>query len=246
MKGLNIELVKLFKRKSSKVLMVIYAIVIALIAFAYFFGEKSMGISIFSEGQFLSASLGVTMAMILPFISLYLTSTSFAIDFSTGAIKNIFLLPMKKGQIFINKLIAVQVLLGVLLSIQFVFTLVFSLLLDGGFSLSLLITSFSEYLGAFFVLALIALASASLSLIISSTGLTILSAYLIFTGIGVMNMYLPRFEVISFTRIVNAYHSIFREFNMSLLLSLLAYYILLYITGTLLFDKKEESVCQYE
>ncbi len=246
MNGFKIENLKLFKRKSTRVLIILYAIVIFFVSAVYFLGEKNIGLSIFNEGQFITASLGITMSMILPFIALYITSTSFALDFSNGSIKNMFLLPIEKGQIFINKIISVQSLLLILLTIQFIFTLVFSFLLDGGFSLNVLANSVLEYLGAFLILGLVSLASAAISLLVSSTGLTILISYLVYTGIGIGNMYFPRLATVSFTRIVNSYNALLTNFDFSLLLSIAGYYILLYIAGTLLFDKKEESVCQYE
>ena len=85
--------------------------------------------------EFIKASLSVTMSMILPFITLYISSTSFALDFSNGTIKNMFLLPVNKSSIYLGKILSVQTLIAVLLSVQFFYSMLFGLILDGKNSL---------------------------------------------------------------------------------------------------------------
>lgn len=242
MSVLNIEILKLFKRKSTKVLMIIYGVIMIFISAMYLFGEKKLGVSLFTEGQFISASLSVTMGMILPFIALYSTSTSFALDFSKGTIKNMFLLPITKSDIYSGKLLSVQSLIAVLLSVQFAYSLIFGLILDGGFTFAILSAALLKYLGAFLILGLVNLGGAFLSLLVTSTGLAVMLSYLIYIGTNLVSVYFPALKAISIYNILTNYNSL----TISLLLSVISYYIILYVVGNIIFEKKEENACQYE
>ncbi len=246
MSFLIIEGLKLYKRKSTKNLIMLYSTLLFILSGLYFYGEKSMGITLFTEGQFISASLAMMMSVLLPFIALYLSSTSFALDFSKGTLKNMLLLPVKKSQIYLGKILAVQSLMGVLLSIQFMFTFTVGLLLDGGISLSLLLTTLMAYLGAFIVLGLVNTVGAVLSLLINSTGLALFISYLLYVGMGIASLYLPPLRAISFSHIMSSYSDIIMSLDFKLILSIIAYYLLFITLGHVLFEKKEESVCQYE
>lgn len=242
----KMEFLKLYKRKSTKVLMSIYGLMMILLFIVYFLGENQLGLKIFSGGQFLSATLSLMMSVILPFICLYISSVSFALDFTNGTIKNMFLLPIKKSDIFLAKIISVQSLIGLLLVIQFSISLLFGLLLDGGFSISYLIIYFLEYLGAFFVLGIVNLSGVLFSLLVSSTGLALLLSYLVYIGMGIISSFVPVLKTISVSNIITNYSIILSKFSISLLLSVVAYYIILFIIGSLVFEKKEESLCQFE
>lgn len=145
-----------------------------------------------------------------------------------------------------GKVMALQSLIGVLLLIQFVSTFLLSFILDGGISISVFFTYFLEYLGAFLILGLVNLSGALLSLLLSSTGLAVFVSYLLYVAMGIVGIYLPQLRVISISRILGNYDNLITNFNLSLLLSVVSYYIILFIVGNLVFEKKEESVCQYE
>ncbi|MCK8059125.1 MULTISPECIES: ABC transporter permease [unclassified Fusibacter] len=246
MNVLSIELMKLYKRKSTRVLLGVYAVMMLLVSVMYLLGETRFGLSIFNEGQFITASLGLMMAFILPFITLMVTSTSFALDFSTGTIKNMFLLPVEKKDVFIGKLLAIQSLIGALLAIQLVFTTLLGLVLDGGFALGVFGSGLVAYLGAFIVLGLVSLIAATLSLLVKSTGITVLISYIGYMAFGVITIYLPRLQSISLPKLIGSYEGLLTSNGVALLLPIASYYILFSIVGMLLFDKKEAVVCQYE
>lgn len=242
---LRIEFMKLYKRKSVKVLLGIYGGLVVLLSLFYIFGEKSLGLTLYTEGQFITASLSAVMAGILPFIALYMSAASFGLEMSQGTLKNMMLLPISKTEFYVNKVLSIISLLGILIGFQFIYSMVFSVILDGGFSLTLLFAAFGEYIGALFVLGLITLTGSLLAMFITSTGLSVFVGYLLYIGMGVLNLYLPVLKPISLTRIISQYQYMFSN-NVIQLLSVVAYYIILLMVGLLLFDKKEEDSCLYE
>jgi ABC-type transport system involved in multi-copper enzyme maturation permease subunit len=242
----QIECLKLFKRKSTKVLVILYSILVLCLSAGYLFGERQLGLNIFSEGQFIGGVLTFAMSFILPFIALYVSSTSFALDFSQGTIKNMFLLPIRKDEIYSAKLMAAQTLMGLLLMIQFIFSIFLGVLLDGGFGITMLFSYGLQYIGAFIILGLLILLSAFLSLLVSSTGLALLLSYLSLMAMNVISIYLPQFRLISLPVIIKHYGTLMTRLNPSQLLSVVAYYIILFMVGYLIFEKKDDGACQYE
>ncbi len=240
------EFRKILKRKSTKVFGALYALIIIAITIGYFFGENTLGLTVFSGGQFIKVSLSLLMSFLLPFMVIYLVGTTFSIDLGEGTIKNMFLLPIKKESIFINKLLSVQAILGGVLGIHFIYSSIISIIQDGGFSPGFFISCLLYYLGAFVVLGLINLIGANLVLLVNSLGLTILITYLGYMGISFLGYLLPGIKAISISEIINSYASLFQSFNISLLLIIASYYIIFIITGSFVFEKKEESVCQYD
>ncbi len=87
MKTIKLEWFKLYKRKSTKVLIMIYTLVLILQSLIYYYGERSLGINLFTAGQFTASSLKLMMAFMLPFICLYMSSHCFAQDLGKGTIK---------------------------------------------------------------------------------------------------------------------------------------------------------------
>lgn len=243
---IKMEWTKLLKKKNTKVLIGLYGVILLVMSGLYIFGEKSFGLSIYTESQFMKATLSTMMGFILPFIALYLSSTKITGEFSHHTIKNLMLLPIEKSKIFIGKLVSVQGLLGVLLLIQFIFSLILGLFLDGGFSLGILFSLFGDYLGAFVILGLINLSGALLAMVFNSGGLTIFIGYILYIGMNFISMYSAPFKAISLTTIVSNYGSLFSGASLTLLLSVLAYYMILYIVGSQLFEKKEVQSCQSE
>lgn len=240
------ELYKISKRKSFRVFMILYSVIFVGAVSLYLAGENILGFTILNEGQFLGAILWVMMSFLLPLMSIYLISSSFLSDFGHGTMKNMFLLPVKREKLFFSKFVAVQFLVGGVLLAQFIISIAISLFQDGGLSLSTLISYFVSYLGAFLILGLINIIGGNLALITTSTGLAIIIAYVLYLGSTVLNIYIPRFAHISIATLINDYSNLLRLSNITQLLSLFAYYIILVVTGILLFDKKEEVVCQYD
>ncbi|MBI9013263.1 MAG: ABC transporter permease [Clostridiales bacterium] len=243
---IKMEWIKLLKKKNTKVLIGLYGVILLVMSGLYIFGEKSFGLSIYTESQFIKATLSTMMGFILPFIALYLSSTKIIGEFSHHTIKNLMLLPIEKSKIFFGKIVSVQGLLGVLLLMQFTVSLILGLLLDGGFSLGVLMSLFGEYLGAFVILGLINLSGSLLAMVFNSGGLTIFIGYVLYIGMNFISLYVAPFRTISLTTVISNYGSLFNGTSLTLLLSVLAYYMILYIVGSQLFEKKEVQSCQSE
>ncbi len=88
------------------------------------------------------------------------------------------LLPVSKAELFYGKLLGVQCLVGVLLSIQFLYSMTVGLVIDGGVAFVVVGTYLVMYLGAFLILGLVNLLGAFYYLVFSSVGLALLMTYL--------------------------------------------------------------------
>lgn len=246
MKLLNIEITKLYKRNNIKVLMGLYMAIMIVMSIFYLFAEKRMGLTLYTEGQFITSSLNFVMTGFLPLLALYVASASLGSEMSNGTLKNMLLLPIKRGQLYLYKIIAVLSLIGGMLVLQWSYSMIFSRIVDGAFSLTFLLGTLGDYLGAFMVLGLIVNLSSVLTLAFKSTGITIVSSYILYVIIGFAGIYFPTFANVSPVTLIREYGYFFTSGSGIQLLSTIAYYIIIVMIGLLLFDKKEEEICLYE
>ena len=243
---LKIEITKLYKRKNIKAMIGLYIAMLIAMSLFYLIAEKRYGLTLYTEGQFITSSLNLVMAGFMPLLSLYVASVTLSTEMSTGTLKNMLLLPIKRGQLYLYKIVAVLSLVGGMLALQWIYSMIFSLLVEGAFGFTFLLGSLGEYLGAFMVLGLIVNLSSVLTLAFKSTGVTIISSYLLYVVIGFVGIYFPAFAVVSPTTIIREYGYFFASGSGIQLLSTFAYYIIIVMTGLLLFDKKEEEICLYD
>jgi hypothetical protein len=243
---LKIEIAKLYKRKNIKVLASIYASVLIAMSMIYLVAEKGYGLTLYTEGQFINSSLSIVMGGFMPLLTLYVASVSFSSEMSSGTLKNMLLLPIDKAQLYLAKIAAVLSLVGGMLIFQWLYSMTFSISIDGGIGFSYLVETILEYFGAFLVLGLIINISITFTLAFKSTGITIVSSYLLYVVLGIVGMYFPIFSNVSPSTIIRAYGYFFESGGGIRLLSTFAYYIIIVMTGLLLFDKKEEEICQYD
>jgi ABC-2 type transport system permease protein len=239
------EFIKLYRKKSTRILWILYGISYILITLFYLGGEIMFNVNLFNSNQFIGASLKNLMGFMLPLMALYLASSTISLDYSKGTIKNMYLLPLKKEAIYMSKIISVQLFIGVLLSAQFVLSAIIAMIQEG-FQLSGIGAYFLNYVGAFFVLLLINLFGTAMTLWIKNTGLVIIIAYGSYIVAGIVTLYLPVLKAVSFRHIISSYSEFFKNGSVSLLLSIVAYYIIVFIVGLLLFEKKDENICQFD
>lgn len=246
MKLLRIELIKLYKRKNIKVLASIYMGMMIAMSLFYLIAEKRLGLTLYTDGQFITSSLSLVMKGFMPLLALYVSSSTIGSEMSGGTLKNMLLLPIKRGQLYLYKVTAVLSLIGILLVSQWLYSMIFSLVMDGAFGFTFLLGTLGDYLGAFIVLGLIVNLSSVLTLAFKSTGITIVSSYILYVVIGFAGIYFPAFSNVSPTTIIREYGYFFASGGGIQLLSTIAYYIIIVMTGLLLFDKKEEEICLYD
>lgn len=239
-----VEWQKLFKKKSTKVLLVIYAVSLMVMMFAYGYGEGALNLSILNSGQFTTTTLGLFMGFLLPFMTIYIASQNMIEAYDKQTIKNMYLMPIKKSNLFIAKIMGIQVFVGLLLVIQLVLTSLYGIIFDGLMTTTMIMTILIHYLGAFLILGLINIFSHVMSLVLKSTGIVLLVSYLTYMGAGILGFFVPRLKVILPGTMISNYAFLFT--SVTLLLSVLAYYIILYIVGYQLFEKKEVMICQSE
>ncbi|MCH4889254.1 hypothetical protein EZV73_16780 [Acidaminobacter sp. JC074] len=237
----KIEFKKLLNKKSTKTLLIIYGLLFLGLMGIYAYGEAGLGLSIYNSGQFTLSSLNAMMTFVLPFIVLYMTASTFVSEFKKGTIKNLYLLPVQKHEIYISKLLSVQSLVGILLIVQMVLSLIAGGLLDG---IGLSLATITGYIGAFILLGLINVLSSLLSMFLNTSGMVVLVTYIAFMVLNVVGIMVPSLQTISISHMMGQYQMIFSSF--SLLLSVIAYYILLSVVGYQLFDKKEAMICLSE
>lgn len=246
MKLLRIEIIKLYKRKNIKVLASIYMAMMIAMSIFYLIAERRLGLTLYTEGQFITSSLSLVMTGFMPLLALYVASVTLSSEMSGGTLKNMLLLPIKREHLYLYKIAAVLGLIGGMLVLQWFYSMFFSLLVDGAISFSFLIGTLGDYIGAFLVLGLIVNLSSTLTLAFKSTGITIVSSYLLYVVIGFAGIYFPAFSNVSPTTIIREYGYFFEGGGGIQLLSTFGYYIIVVMTGLLLFDKKEEEICLYD
>ncbi|MCD4712579.1 MAG: ABC transporter permease [Clostridiales bacterium] len=246
MKLLRIEITKSYKRKNIKVLVSLYMSMLILMSILYLVAEKRLGLTLYTEGQFITSSLSLVMAGFMPLLALYVASVTLSSEMSSGTLKNMLLLPIKREQLYLSKIAAVLSLIGGMLILQWLYSMVFSIIVDGAINFSFLIGTLGDYFGAFLVLGLIINLSIALTLAFKSTGITIVSSYLLYVILGFVGIYFPAFSNVNPTTIFREYGYFFEGGGGIQLLSTFAYYIIIVMTGLLLFDKKEEEICLYD
>lgn len=244
MKLLKIEINKLMAKKSTRTLLIVYLVAFIGLIGLYVFGEVNLGLSIFNQGQFQLASLSLMMSVLLPIVVIYASSNTFASEYADQSIKNMLLLPVSKTTLYLGKVLSVQVFIAALLLVQFILSSVVGLIIDGGYSLEVLALGMSRYLSAFITLGLLNLMAGMLALIINSSAVVMLVSILGYFGLNMIGYIVPRIKIILPSYLLGQYDMMFRSFTV--LLSILAYYIIFYITGYLLFEKKEAMICQSE
>jgi len=242
---LKVELIKLLRKRSTQVFLVLYGLIVIGGSLVYILAESRFDLTVYSGVQFVGASLGTMMAFLLPLMTIYFAGSSQGIDFSRGTMKNMYLLPISRTKLFINKLLSVQVIIGGVMIMQFVVTLIVSMIVDG-FTLVSLGAILMDYVGAFLILGLVNIIGNILSLLVKNVGLAVILAYVGYIGIGLLTIYVPSLRSISITNLINNYSNFLDSGAIAMLLSMVAYYIILFITGLLLFEKKEESLCQFD
>lgn len=239
------ELRKLYYKKSTRILLFFYMVTFLLSVLFYLGGETIGNLTLFNQMQYLGAGLSMMMNFLLPLVALYLASSVIALDYSGGTIKNMYLLPIRKDRIYIGKIIAVQGILGALLAVQLLVSLIVAVIQEGmrfeGF-----LGYIGEYIGAFFVLMIINLLGTVLTLWLKSTGIVIITAYSAYIALGILTLYVPVLKSISLRYIINSYSELINSGNLFMLLSAFAYYIIIFVCGLLLFEKKEEFLCQFD
>ncbi len=246
MRLLSMEITKLYKRKNIKVLTSLYMIMMIAMSIFYLIAEKRIGLTLYTEGQFITSSLGLVMTGFMPFLALYVTSVTLSSEMSSGTLKNMLLLPIKREQLYLAKIAAILGLIGGILIFQWLYSTVFSIIVDGAIGFPFLISTLGDYFGAFIVLGLIVNISTALTLAFKSTGITIVSSYLLYVILGFVGIYFPIFSNVSPSTIIREYAYFFESGGWIQLLSAFAYYIIVMMTGLLLFDKKEEEICLYD
>lgn len=245
MELVKVELSKLIKKRNTKVFLIIYTAIFFGLALVYAWAENIFNISIYSGSQFVGASLSTMMTFMLPLLAIYFAGQSQAIDFTRGTMKNMYLLPISRTKIFLSKILAVWVIIGALLVNQLIFSTLISMFVDG-FDLTGLGRTIGQYLGAMVVLGLISLIGNFLALLLKNTGLSIIIAYAAYVGLSLLSIYVPMIKSISMTTVITNYHMLFNFSSVNVLLSTVAYYIIVFTVGLLLFEKKEESLCQFD
>lgn len=242
---LKTEITKLAYKKSTKVLGILYITALLFGILIYIGAESILGFTLYNQLQFVGAGLSVMMNFLLPLMALFLASSMITIDYAKGTIKNMYLLPIHKDKIFVGKIAAVQVVLAAILVVQFLITTLVAWVMEG-IQFKTLMGFFGQYIGAFVVLLMVNLIGHALTLLLKNTGIVIIMAYTLYTVLGIASLYIPVIKSISISHLIGSYSEFFNGGNVFLLLSVIAYYIILFIAGLLLFDKKEEYLCQFD
>ncbi len=253
---IRLEVFKWTKQKSSKIILGVFAVSLALLIAVFWLGATRLNLMALSTRQLMAASLSWTMSMLLPFAAVYLTASSFQKEFTQGTIKNLLLLPITRSALYWGKVSGVAVAMGAMLLVQFVISGVFSLVvavMSQGFT-QIAFANFTggaldailRFGGAAAILGLIILVSSGVALTLKNMGLVLLLSYLGYMGMGLLGFWIPRFSLISIVSVIGDYSNILRQISISQLFVLIAYYTIGACVGYFLFEKKEAMVCPFE
>ncbi len=204
MELIKVEIKKLLKKKSTKVFLILYGIILAGITTVALVAELVFGLALYHGAGFIGAVLATMMGFLLPLMTIYLSSSSQALDMTRKTMKNMYLLPISRTKLYISKIAAVQFITAAVLGIQFVVVLAANLAINGT-DLAGLVGVAVDHIGAFLILGLVNIIGNALTLLVRNTGLVIILAYVGFVGLNLLAMYFPAVSTVAITTLLSGY-----------------------------------------
>lgn len=239
--GIQIELMKLVKRRKFKWLIALTMVFTLLILFGLFGFQQLTGTNGVQTGQTMGWVLRQMMWFILPLFTAMIAVDIFSAENSRGAMKSTLLLPISRYKIYLSKAVVLATVIMTLLLSIYVVTLSFGAVLFGignlgAGVLSLLI----DYVAAALPLILLGLMVGLISQFLKAS-----STIMTFSVIGyiVMNLVGGFFSGL-YLYIPTSYmqwyrYDAFSSMSTSMLMFMIAYIIMFMTVGIFRFDKQE-------
>jgi len=195
------------------------------------------------DGNVSQIALELLLPVLFPLFMASLGSELMVSEFKDGTIKNMLKLPLSREIIYMGRAFAGWIAGALIVFSVFVPTFLGSLLLEGMSMLSTLGSSVAEYAGAVVFCGLLLVLSNSVSLWTGSSGLGLVVSAMLWMGMGVVGLFEPEISRLFVTSYSDWLQPLLRGGDVgatvSMLLFMVAYYIIGTILGLVAFQRKE-------
>lgn len=237
------EYVKLFYQIKTKILIglsVLSALTIGIVSFIF---SRNTGVQMVAPEQFPVFVLELLTSFVMPVLTIFIGTELLSSEFKDGTIKNLFALPISKSIMYLGKIFAGSIEIGIYLLVIFVSSIAVSGAINGFEAFGNLGGLFISYLGAFLFLVMILIITSFFTLLIGSPGLAIVLNLFIWFGMGVTGILLTNIKQFLPTSFVNWYKPLVNGVNWAMalppLLYMISYCVIFIIAGMMIFERKE-------
>jgi ABC-2 type transport system permease protein len=237
------EYLKLFYQTKTKILIALSVLSALAIGIVTFVINNNTGVQMVSPERFPIFVLELLTGFVMPVLTIFIGSELLSSEFKDGTIKNLFALPVSKSIIYVGKILAGTIEIGIYLFIIGVTSIAVSGIINGVEAFGNLGSLFVSYLGAFVFLLMILIITSFFTLIVGSPGMAIVMNLFIWFGIGVIGIFLTNVKEFLPTSFVNWYQPLVNGVNLAMalppLLYMISYCVIFVIAGMMIFERKE-------
>lgn len=237
------EYVKLFYQTKTKILLVLSVLSAVVIGIFSYLVNNNTGVQMVSPERFPVFVLELLTGFVMPVLAIFTTSELLSSEFKDGTIKNVFALPITKSIIYLGKIFAGAIEIGIYLLIIGVSSVAISGAINGTEAFGNLTGIFISYLGAFVFLLMVLIITSFFTLLINSPGMAIVMNLFIWFGIGIAEIFLSNVKGFLPTSFVNWYHPLLNGVNLAMALPpflyMISYCVIFIIAGMIIFERKE-------
>jgi len=237
------EYVKLFYQTKTKILIALSVLSALAIGIGSFLINNNTGIQLVTPERFPMFVLELLTGFVMPVLTIFIGSELLSSEFKDGTIKNLFALPVSKSIIYLGKIFAGAIEIGIYLLIIGVSSIIVSGVINGAEAFGNLGGFFISYLGAFVFLIMILIITSFITLLVGSPGMAIVVNLFIWFGIGAIGIFLTNIKQFLPTSFVNWYQPLVNGVNLTMslppLLYMISYCVIFIIAGMMIFERKE-------
>ena len=237
------EYVKLFYQIKTKILIVLSVLSALAIGIVSFLIKNNTGVQLVSPERFPMFVLELLTGFVMPVLAILTSSELLSSEFKEGTIKNLFALPISKSIIYLGKIFAGAIEIGIYLLIIGVSSVAISGVISGIEAFGNLGGLFISYLGTFVFLVMVLIITSFFTLLINSPGMAIVMNLFIWFGISVAGIFLTNVKGFLPTSFVNWYQPLVNGVNTAMalppLLYMISYCVIFIIAGMMIFERKE-------
>jgi ABC-2 type transport system permease protein len=237
------EYVKQFYQIKTKILIALAVLSTVAIGIVSFLINNNTGIQMVAPERFSIFVLELLTGFVMPVLTIFIGSEMLSSEFKDGTIKNLFALPISKSIIYLGKIFAGAIQIGIYLLIIGISSVAVSGVINGTEAFGNLGGFVVSYLGAFAFLVMILIITSCISLLMGSSGMAIVMNLFIWFGISAAGIFLSNLKGFLPTSFVNWYQPLVNGGNLAMALVPLAYMVsycvIFIVAGMMIFERKE-------
>ncbi len=237
------EYVKIFYQTKTKILIALSVLSALTIGIVSFLINNNTGVQMVAPQRFPMFVLELLTGFVMPVLTIFIGSELLPSEFKDGTIKNLFALPISKSIIYIGKIFAGAIEIGIYLLIIGISSVAVSGVINGTEAFGNLGGLFVSYLGAFAFLVMVLIITSFFTMLINSPGMAIVMNLFIWFGISVAGIFLTNVKEFLPTNFVNWYQPLVNGVNLPMalppLMYMLSYCVIFIIAGMMIFERKE-------